>query len=85
MTTIYVWAVSVIASRDHLLEQLQEETHSLHNQNLELEDQLLHDEAYTTIYTEATKRGFAAAKLLYLQKTGQTVECTGTLSVTNSC
>lgn len=67
LITLYVWGVSVLASRDYLLEQLQEQTHALHNQNLELEDQLLHDESYTTIYTEASSKGYRPATYIQLQ------------------
>lgn len=37
---------------------LQNEIAEYHRQNLLLEDELLHDEALTTIYQEAVKKGF---------------------------
>ncbi|HEX9059144.1 MAG TPA: hypothetical protein VF941_03100 [Clostridia bacterium] len=43
---------------------LQEEIRYYHNQNLLLEDQLLHLEALSTIYWEARKKGFIPAKFI---------------------
>lgn len=63
----YSFISSELSVEGEKLSDLDDQILKMHNNNLELEDQLLHDEAYTTIGQEATHQGFVQGTILYLQ------------------
>lgn len=67
MEFCYVTVSNIRSIQGPQLDQITNKAHILHNENLELEDQLLHDEAYTTIQQKARQEGFQQAQIIYLR------------------
>jgi hypothetical protein len=63
---LYIYLVTELDPPNNLYDDLLSQIHAVHNENLELEDELLHDEAYTTIYQEAVSRGFVPGTFMSL-------------------
>lgn len=57
----YTTIANTLSTEGAHLSELENETKEWHNKNLELEDQYLHDAAYTTIEEKARGEGFRSA------------------------
>lgn len=67
LTLAYTTVAGILSTEGGQLSQIEAQIHALHNENLELEDQYLHERAYTTIYQEATREGFVPANQVILR------------------
>lgn len=64
----YSTVAGMLAIEGGRLSQLEDETHTIRNQNLQLEDEYLHDTAYTTIESRAREEGFRPAGFIEFGK-----------------
>jgi hypothetical protein len=66
LTILRIWLISInyVNSRSYVT--VENKTHTLHLQNMELHDELLYDSALTTINQKAQKMGFVPAILFSL-------------------
>ena len=66
LTLAYTAVAGILSTEGGQLSQLETQAHQIHNENLELEDQYLHERAYTTIYQKAYNQGYRTAQEIIL-------------------